>query len=68
MKVTRTELLAKAEDVASNSILFDSFNNFKEVREYYNFLGDLRDELYDILIDSEMLMEEEELEDAMAES
>lgn len=68
MKVTRTELLAKAEDVASNSILFDSFNNFKEVREYYNFLGDLRDELYDILIDSEMLMEEEELEDAVAES
>lgn len=68
MKVTRTELLAKAEDVASNSILFDSFNNFKEVREYYNFLGDLRDELYDILVDSEMLMEEEELEDAMAEA
>lgn len=68
MKVSRTELLAKAEDVASNSILFDSFNNFKEVREYYNFLGDLRDELYDILVDSEMLMEEEELEDAMAEA
>lgn len=68
MKVTRTELLAKAEDVASNSILFDSFNNFKEVREYYNFLGDLRDELYDILVDSEMLIEEEELEDAVAES